>query len=54
MFLIAANPAPTFNDPTKYSKEFQEFTRACLIKTPQKRASSSDLLQVNLVVSQSH
>jgi hypothetical protein len=46
MFLIAANAAPTFNDPSKYSKEFNEFIRACLIKTPARRAAASDLLTV--------
>ncbi len=46
MFLIAANPAPSFNDPTKFSPQFNEFIRACLQKNPQRRAAASDLLRV--------
>ncbi len=46
MFLIAANAAPTLNDPTKYSKQFNEFLKACLMKQPTRRATSKDLLSV--------
>lgn len=47
MFLIASNPSPMLADPTKYSKEFNEFIRACLMKNPQRRAGSNDLLSVS-------
>ena len=44
MFKIPDNPPPTFSHPDTWSSEFIEFVSKCLVKSPHKRATASDLL----------
>jgi len=44
MVLISESPAPTLKEPSKWSKEMNEFIALCLQKQPSKRASAKQLL----------
>ncbi|XP_030830134.1 serine/threonine-protein kinase 3 isoform X2 [Strongylocentrotus purpuratus] len=45
IFMIPTKPPPTFRDPEKWSQDFIDFTSKCLIKSPEDRATATDLLQ---------
>lgn len=44
IFLIPANPPPSFQDPKHFSAVFRDFVRQCLIKNPVNRPSAEELL----------
>ena len=43
IFLIPTLPAPTFAEPARWSDDFAKFVASCLVKEPEKRASSARL-----------
>lgn len=45
LFKIPKNPPPTFKEPSKFTKEFNEFIKSCLEKKPQNRPFASQLLE---------
>jgi len=51
IFMIPTKPPPTFRDPSKWSPRFTHFVERCLVKTPEKRATSSELLQCEYITS---
>jgi serine/threonine protein kinase len=44
MMLIPTSPPPTFKEPSKFSKEFQDFVKQCLTKEPSQRPTAAALL----------
>jgi len=50
IFLIPQHPAPKLQEESKWSSEFQDFVTRCLVKTANKRASVSELLQHPFIV----
>ena len=51
IFMIPTKPPPTFKDCDKWSPKFIDFVSRCLVKTPEKRATSSQLLNSDFIVS---
>jgi serine/threonine protein kinase len=47
IFLIPTSEPPTLPDPSKASKDFNDFLKACLHKDPTKRPSAEQLLKSN-------
>lgn len=45
MFLITYKPAPTLADPEKWSSEMRGLLAKCLVKDPNHRASSKDIVE---------
>lgn len=45
LFLIPSSPAPRLSDQKKWSKDFHDFISKTLIKEPEKRLSSEELLK---------
>lgn len=45
LFQIPKNPAPKLQDTEKWTPEFQDFVKRCLVKLPKKRASVKELLE---------
>jgi len=56
LFLIPSNEAPVLRESEKYSQEFNDFIRNCLIKDPKLRPSAADLLNHEFItkVKESH
>jgi len=46
MFVIPTRPPPRLSEPEKWSAEFNDFIAKCLVKDPNQRVSSTELLQV--------
>eukprot|EP00069_Balaena_mysticetus_P014810 bmy_08778T0 len=46
IFMIPTNPPPTFRKPELWSDSFMDFVKQCLIKSPEQRATATQLLQV--------
>lgn len=46
--MIPTKPPPMFKDADKWSKEFLDFVSKCLVKSPEDRATATQLLQVSL------
>lgn len=44
IFMIPSKPPPTLEEPTKYSKEFNDFIAKCLVKNPDQRPGAEELL----------
>ncbi|KAK9723153.1 Protein kinase domain [Popillia japonica] len=44
IFMIPTKPPPSFREPDKWSPEFIDFVSVCLVKSPEERATASDLL----------
>lgn len=44
--MIPTNPPPTFRKPELWSDSFMDFVKQCLIKSPEQRATATQLLQV--------
>ncbi|XP_028926898.1 serine/threonine-protein kinase 4 [Ornithorhynchus anatinus] len=45
IFMIPTNPPPTFRKPELWSDNFTDFVRQCLVKSPDQRATATQLLQ---------
>ncbi|XP_063260681.1 serine/threonine-protein kinase 4 [Prinia subflava] len=45
IFMIPTNPPPTFRKPELWSDNFTDFVRQCLVKSPEQRATATQLLQ---------
>uniref|UniRef100_A0A8C6ADX7 non-specific serine/threonine protein kinase n=2 Tax=Odontoceti TaxID=9722 RepID=A0A8C6ADX7_MONMO len=45
IFMIPTNPPPTFRKPELWSDSFMDFVKQCLIKSPEQRATATQLLQ---------
>eukprot|EP00794_Sanderia_malayensis_P011801 gene11801-13022_t len=45
IFMIPTKPPPKFKKPEKWGEDFIDFVSKCLIKTPEDRASATQLLQ---------
>ncbi|XP_015921812.1 serine/threonine-protein kinase 3 [Parasteatoda tepidariorum] len=45
IFMIPAKPPPSFRDPDQWSSEFIDFVSRCLVKSPDERATATELLQ---------
>uniref|UniRef100_A0AAR2L9Z8 non-specific serine/threonine protein kinase n=1 Tax=Pygocentrus nattereri TaxID=42514 RepID=A0AAR2L9Z8_PYGNA len=45
IFMIPTNPPPTFRNPEQWSEPFREFVSQCLVKSPESRATATQLLQ---------
>lgn len=48
IFMIPTNPPPTFRKPELWSDNFTDFVKQCLVKSPEQRATATQLLQVCL------
>jgi len=44
--MIPTNPPPTFRKPEVWSDNFMDFVKQCLVKSPEQRATATQLLQV--------
>jgi len=45
VFLISSSPPPTLQEPDKFSDEFKDFLSHCLVKDPEGRYTSAQLLE---------
>lgn len=45
MFLVGVGVAPGFDDPSKWSDQFSDFLKRCLVFDPKERATASELLK---------
>uniref|UniRef100_A0AAY4EU96 non-specific serine/threonine protein kinase n=1 Tax=Denticeps clupeoides TaxID=299321 RepID=A0AAY4EU96_9TELE len=45
IFMIPTNPPPTFRHPEQWSESFTDFLCQCLVKSPENRATATQLLQ---------
>jgi len=45
IFMIPSRPPPTFHDESAWSKDMVSFLQRCLVKNPEERASTKELLQ---------
>ncbi len=50
LFMIPIKPAPTFQNPTQFSPQFNDFLLKCLNKQPSSRATASDLLKHEFIL----
>merc|ERR1719435_120286 len=50
IFMIPTKPPPTFRDSDRWSPQFIDFVSRCLVKTPEKRATASQLLHSDFIV----
>jgi len=50
IFMIPTKPPPTFRDSDRWSPQFIDFVSRCLVKTPEKRATASQLLKSDFIV----
>ena len=49
IFMIPTKPPPSFREPDRWSAEFIDFVQKCLVKNPEQRATSSELLQHDFI-----
>ncbi|XP_017489735.1 PREDICTED: serine/threonine-protein kinase 3/4-like [Rhagoletis zephyria] len=49
IFMIPTKPPPSFREPDRWSPEFIDFVQKCLVKNPEQRATSTDLLQHDFI-----
>lgn len=54
LFMIVSGPSPALTDPGKWSPEFVQFTRRCLVKDPDARASCEELLDMPFLALGAH
>ncbi|XP_063217948.1 serine/threonine-protein kinase 3-like [Bacillus rossius redtenbacheri] len=54
IFMIPTKPPPSFRQPDKWSPEFIDFVSSCLVKSPEERASASELLQHDFIGNAKH
>jgi len=50
IFMIPSKPPPTFRDSDRWSPQFIDFVSRCLVKTPDTRATASELLHSEFIV----
>ncbi|XP_023339413.1 serine/threonine-protein kinase 3 [Eurytemora carolleeae] len=50
IFMIPSKPPPTFRDSDRWSPQFIDLVSRCLVKTPEKRATASELLHSDFIV----
>uniref|UniRef100_A0AC35TT58 Non-specific serine/threonine protein kinase n=1 Tax=Rhabditophanes sp. KR3021 TaxID=114890 RepID=A0AC35TT58_9BILA len=50
IFIIPTKPAPTLKNRSLWSAEFWNFTTRCLVKNPEERASSKELLEDKFIL----
>ena len=46
--MIPTKPPPFFKYPDKWSEEFKDFVKSCLVKNPEQRITAQTLLTVRL------
>ncbi|XP_036064038.1 serine/threonine-protein kinase 3 isoform X2 [Onychomys torridus] len=51
IFMIPTNPPPTFRKPELWSDDFTDFVKKCLVKSPEQRATATQLLQHHFIKS---
>jgi len=51
IFMIPTKPPPTFRDSDRWSSQFIDFVSRCLVKTPESRATASELLHSDYISS---
>ena len=44
--MIPTKPPPFFKYPDKWSEEFKDFVKSCLVKNPEQRITAQSLLTV--------
>ncbi|KAJ6221545.1 hypothetical protein RDWZM_000090 [Blomia tropicalis] len=49
IFMIPTKPPPSFREPDRWSGEFIDFVQKCLVKNPEQRATSSELLKHDFI-----
>ena len=49
IFMIPTKPPPTFRDSDRWSPQFIDFVSRCLVKTPESRATASELLHSDFI-----
>lgn len=49
IFMIPTKPPPTFRDSELWSPQFIDFVSRCLVKSPEKRATASELLHSDFI-----
>ncbi|XP_023401674.1 serine/threonine-protein kinase 3 isoform X3 [Loxodonta africana] len=49
IFMIPTNPPPTFRKPELWSDDFTDFVKKCLVKSPEQRATATQLLQHHFI-----
>lgn len=49
IFMIPTKPPPTFRESDRWSPQFIDFVSRCLVKTPESRATASQLLQSDFI-----
>jgi len=49
IFMIPTKPPPTFRDSDRWSPQFIDFVSRCLVKTPNMRATASELLRSEFI-----
>ena len=47
--MIPTKPPPTFRNSDSWSPQFIDFVSRCLVKTPEKRATASELLHSDFI-----
>jgi len=53
IFMIPTSEPPTLPNPEKWSKEFNDFLKVCLVKEPDKRPSAATLLKTHPFITKS-
>lgn len=53
IFMIPTKPPPSFRDPDRWTPEFIDCVSRCLVKNPEERATATELLQVNNLITTS-
>lgn len=49
IFMIPTKPPPSFREPDRWSPEFIDFVQKCLVKNPEQRAISGELLNHDFI-----
>ncbi|KAL7636823.1 UNVERIFIED_CONTAM: hypothetical protein RMT77_012581 [Armadillidium vulgare] len=50
IFMIPTKPPPSFREPDQWQPEFIDFVSRCLVKSPEERATASELLQHDFIL----
>lgn len=49
IFMIPTKPPPTFKNADEWTPSFVDFIAQCLVKKPEDRKSSTELLEVSII-----